>query len=85
MLRGVQHNLFSSTSLDKLLNEINCSSVLKDGKIEAASVILVGNLICRLHQGLAESLMSVKHQRMVSSYHEFILYKNSGHIKQILD
>jgi len=35
MLRGVQHNIFSITSLDELLNEIDHSSVLKDGKIES--------------------------------------------------
>jgi len=35
MPRGVQHNMFSRTNLDKLLNTINCSNVLKDGKIEA--------------------------------------------------
>jgi len=35
MLRGVQNSLFSKTSLDKLLNKINCSNILKDGKIEA--------------------------------------------------
>jgi len=35
MLRGVQHNLFSRTSLDELLNKIDYSNVLKDMKIEA--------------------------------------------------
>jgi len=40
MLRGVQHNLFSRTSLDKLLNKIDCSNVLKDGKIEAVHDLL---------------------------------------------
>jgi len=40
MLRGVQHNLFSGTSLDKLLNKIHCSKVLKDGKIEAVHDLL---------------------------------------------
>jgi len=34
MLR-VQHNLFSITSQDKLLNKIDCSNVLKDRKIKA--------------------------------------------------
>jgi len=72
MLRGVQHNVFSRTSLYKLLNKIDRSNVLKDGKIEAvhaaASVVLVGNLICRLHHSLAESLTSMKHQQMVTSY-----------------
>jgi len=42
MLRGVQHNLFSRTSLDKLLNKIDCSNVglLKDGKTEAVHDLL---------------------------------------------
>jgi len=40
MLRGVQHNMFSRTSLDKLLNKIDCSSVLKDGKTEAVHDLL---------------------------------------------
>jgi len=70
--------MFSRTSLDKLINKIDCSNVLKDGKIEsvqcprsawtAASVVLVGSLICRLHQDLAESVTSVKHHQMVTSY-----------------
>jgi len=34
MLTGVQHNVFSRISPDKLLNKIDCSSILKDGKIE---------------------------------------------------
>ena len=40
MLMGVQHNLFSRTSLDILLNKIDCSNVLKDGKIEAVNDLL---------------------------------------------
>jgi len=40
MLRGVQHNMFSRTSLDKLLNKIDCSSALKDGMIEAVHDLL---------------------------------------------
>jgi len=40
MLRGVQHNLYSGTSLDKLLNKIDCSNVLKDRKIEAIHDLL---------------------------------------------
>jgi len=27
--------MFSRTSLDKLMNKVDCSSVLKDGKLEA--------------------------------------------------
>ena len=37
---GVQHNLFIRTSLDNLLNEIDCSNVMKDGKIEAVHDLL---------------------------------------------
>jgi len=40
MLRGVQHNLFSIISLDKLLNKIDYSNALKDGKIEAVHDLL---------------------------------------------
>jgi len=40
MLRGIQHNMLSSTSLDKLLNKIDCSNVLKDGKIEVVHDLL---------------------------------------------
>jgi len=42
MLRRVQHDMFSRTSLDKLLNKIDCSNVhvLKDGKIEAVHDLL---------------------------------------------
>jgi len=40
MLRGVQYNLFSRTSLDKLLYKINCSSVSKDGKTDAVHNLL---------------------------------------------
>ena len=39
MLRGVRHNLFSRTSLDELLNKIDCSNVLKDW-IEAVHDLL---------------------------------------------
>jgi len=35
MLRGIQHNMYSRTSVDKLLNAIDCSNILKDGKTEA--------------------------------------------------
>jgi len=40
MLRGVQCNLFSRSNLDKLLNKIDCSNILKDGKIEAVHDVL---------------------------------------------
>jgi len=40
MLRKVQQNLFIRTSLDKLLNKIDCSNVLKDGKIEVVHDLL---------------------------------------------
>ena len=40
MLRGVQHNTFSRTSLDKLLSKIDCSNVLKAGEIEAVYDLL---------------------------------------------
>jgi len=39
MPREVQHN-FSETTLDKLLNKIECSNVLKDGKIQAVHDLL---------------------------------------------
>jgi len=78
MLRGVQHNLFSRTSLDKLLNKIDSRNVLKDGKIEAVHDLFEQQqayLICRLHQSLAEGLRSVKHQWIVTPYVECILRK----------
>jgi len=75
MLREVQHNMFSRTSLDKLLkNRLQqCIERRKDGghpqsAWTAASIVLVGNLIYRLHQGLTESLTSVQHQRMATTY-----------------
>jgi len=49
----------------------------------AASIVLVCNLICRLHQGLTESHTSVKHQQMETSFLKCILHKNNGQIKQI--
>jgi len=82
--KGVQNNMFSRTSIVKLLNKIDCSNVLKDGKIEAVhdlleqqqALYLLALCICRLHQGLTESLTSVRHQWMVTSYLECILRKN---------
>ena len=69
--RGVQHNLFSRTSLDKLLNEIDCSNVLKDGKIEGVHNLLDQQLaLCLLTIWSADctmawqSLTSVKHPAM---------------------
>jgi len=68
--------------VDKLLNKIDCSSALKDGKNSwpwsawtAASVVLVDNLICRLQQGLVESRASVKHQQLLTLYLKCILHK----------
>jgi len=40
MLWGVQHKLFSKTSLENLLNKINCSNALKDGKTETVHDLL---------------------------------------------
>ena len=40
MNMGIQHNLLSRTSLDKLLNKIDCSIVLKNGKMEAVHDLL---------------------------------------------
>jgi len=40
MLRGVQHNMFSRTCLDKLLNKIDRSNVLKKWKIDAVHDLL---------------------------------------------
>jgi len=34
---GVQHKTFTIISLDKLQNKINCSTVLKDGKVLEAA------------------------------------------------
>jgi len=51
MLRGVQHKMFSRsfrTSLDKLLNKIDCSSALKDGKIKAIHDLLEQQQTLRL-------------------------------------
>jgi len=38
--KGVKHNMFRRTGLGKLLNKIDCSSVLRDGKIEAVHSLL---------------------------------------------
>jgi len=35
MPRGVQYKMFGRSSVDKLPIKIDCSSILKDGKIEA--------------------------------------------------
>jgi len=40
MLKGVQHNWFSRTSVNKLLNKIDCSSVSTERKIEAVHDLL---------------------------------------------
>ena len=56
-------------------------SITKGPPLNSSKRCLVGNLICRLHQG--DSLKTVKHQRMVTSYPECILHKINGHIKQI--
>jgi len=61
MLKGVQHNMFSRTSPDKLLNKIHCSNVLKDEKIEAVHNLLEQQQAVYLwqfdlQQGMAGSL-----------------------------
>jgi len=48
------------------------------------SVLVVTNLICRLHQGLIKGLTSMKYQRMVTSYLEYIneeICYSSGNIE----
>jgi len=73
MLRRVQHNLFSiivRTNIAERNRTQQCIEKLEDrGHPRSACTtanVLVGNLICRLHQGLTESLTCVKHRRMVT-------------------
>jgi len=72
MLRGVQQNLFSRTSPDKLPEQNRLQQCIERQKDIVLYLLTLWS---------AESLTSMKHQQIVMSYLECILHKNNGQIK----